>query len=213
MTRARLRWAPAAILGLGAVATLGVSAERALPLREPLGTAVPERIAGLDGSDQPVSAAERQVSGVGDYLFRIYDTPGGQGPLFTIYVGYYPSQRQGKSIHSPKNCLPGAGWEPLTSRQEMIATADGPVPVNQYLLRKGDEYALVLYWYQGRGRVVANEYSVKWYLLRDSAFRHRSDEALVRVLVPVTGSQESASELARKVAARLVPAVSQALPS
>ncbi len=86
--------------------------------------------------------------------------------------------------------------------------------VNRYLLQNGDQRALVLYWYQGRGRVQASEYMVKWDLLRDAALRHRSDEALVRIVVPLvgTGVEEDSFALARSVAEELVPALNKALP-
>ena len=109
-------------------------------------------------------------------------------------------------------CLPGAGWEALTATTVAIPTATGSVPVTRYLLQREGEQALVLYWYQGRGRVEANEYRVKWNLLRDAALRRRSDEALVRIVVPVTESEAPAQSLAVAAAEVLIPAVAQALP-
>ena len=94
-----------------------------------------------------------------------------------------------------------------------VDTPNGAVVVNRYLLQNGDAQALVLYWYQGRGRVQASEYLVKWDLLRDAALRQRSDEALVRIVVPLWGSEEDSFNLARSVAERLVPALGKALPS
>ena len=208
-------WLPAVILGAGVALTLGLRPDRPLPLRSPLGWVVSDTIAGYAKTDLAVSAAELAVAGPNAYLFRAYRIPGDtvSAHAFTVYVGYYERQTQGKTIHSPKNCLPGAGWEPLSSRAETIGTAAGPVPVNRYLLQYHQEKALVLYWYQGRGRVAANEYVVKWQLLRDSALKHRSDEALVRVMVPVRGEDEAgAYQLASAVAQRLVPELYRALP-
>jgi EpsI family protein len=85
--------------------------------------------------------------------------------------------------------------------------------VNRYLLQKGTAQALVLYWYQGRGRIEANEYAVKWDLLRDAALRGRSEEALVRLIVPVTGTPAEAFERASRIARATIPAVERALPS
>ncbi|HSJ13150.1 MAG TPA: EpsI family protein [Longimicrobiales bacterium] len=132
---------------------------------------------------------------------------------FTVYVGYYESQAQGRTIHSPKNCLPGGGWEPLTSGRETIATGLGAVTVNRYLIANGEAKSLVLYWYQGRGRVEANEYTVKWDLLRDQALLGRSDEALVRVIVPVHTTEDEAFAQAERVAKQLVEHVDRALPA
>jgi EpsI family protein len=132
---------------------------------------------------------------------------------FWVYVGYYESQTQGKTIHSPKNCLPGAGWEPLESAPVQLALSTGPVPVNRYLIANDNQRALVLYWYQGRGRISANEYLVKWELLRDATLRRRTDEALVRVIVPIRGTEEEAEALARRVAERLATEVSKLVPA
>jgi EpsI family protein len=193
-------------------ATWGVKAQRALSLRMPLAAAVPDTIEGLAGRDLTISEEERQVAGVTDYLMRIFpsaDTT--RAYEFSVYIGYYDRQTQGKTIHSPRNCLPGSGWEPLTNQPQRIVAGTDTVIVNRYLLQNRTQQALVLYWYQGRGRVASNEYRVKWDLLRDAALRRRSDEALVRVVVPVR-SGEDAAALAVRVAETLAPAVAEALP-
>ena len=210
-----LAWAPAAILAAGALLTLGSSTQPGLALRVPLGAAVPDQIAGYKGVDLALSAEERQVAGVADYLLRSYAAAAsGPGPAgFSLYVGYYDRQTEGHTIHSPKNCLPGAGWEPLRSQTALIPAPGGPVTVNRYLLHNGSQRALVLYWYQGRGRIASNEYLVKWDLLRDSALRRRSDEALTRLVFPVTDSEDLTFSSAVQVARVIIPALARALPS
>ena len=200
---------------VGAVlATVGVKAQRALPLRVPLSDAVPRTFEGMPGRDLALSKDEAQAVAVTSYVVRLYQGPdSARGPGVTLYVGYYDRQTQGRTIHSPKNCLPGAGWEPLASRADTVATAAGPVTVNRYLLQRKQERALVLYWYQGRGRVAWNEYGVKWDLLRDAAIKRRSDEALVRIVVPVRTSEEDAQALGERMARAVVPAVFAALPA
>lgn len=212
--KALVQWSPAILLAVGATFTVGVDTQRSLALQRPLGDAIPRVIEGFPGRDVPVSEAELRVAGVTDHLLRNYEQriDGASAGWFSVYIGYYDRQTQGRTIHSPKNCLPGGGWEPLASRREVLQTSLGDVPVNRYLLRKGDEYALVLYWYQGRGRIESNEYVVKWDLLRDSALRQRSEEALGRIVVPVTAGEDSAFALASRVAAAVIPALSRALP-
>ena len=100
----------------------------------------------------------------------------------------------------------------MASQVVEINTPLGAVAVNRYLLQREEQRALVLYWYQGRGRVQANEYLVKWDLLRDSALRQRSDEALVRIVVPIRDDEDAAFALASQVATEVVPALSAALP-
>ncbi len=208
-------WLPSVVLALGALFTVGIDTQQSAALRLPLEAAIPAEYEGQVGRDVTVSEAELRVAGVTNYLMRSYESIDevGQAELFSLYVGYYDGQTRGKTIHSPKNCLPGAGWTALVSSEVMIPTDHGQIPVNRYLLQKDDQQALVLYWYQGRGRVRANEYHVKWDLLRDAALHKRTEEALVRVVVPITGSEAESFALAAGVAAAIAPALDAALPS
>ncbi|HEU5169932.1 MAG TPA: EpsI family protein [Gemmatimonadales bacterium] len=209
--RERHRYLPALILGLGCVLLgAGNTQQRAMPLAGPL-EQLSDTLEGYRGVDRRLSDEERRVAGVSSYLLRGFTRD--SLLAFSVYVGYYDRQVQGKTIHSPKNCLPGAGWNVIAAREEPLATASGTVPVNRYMLVNRGQRAVVYYWYQGRGRVESNEYRVKLQLLRDSALRGRTEEALVRVVVPVVNGDESAIALARQVSARLVPEVFQVLPS
>jgi EpsI family protein len=205
-------WLPAVILGGGIVLVRQGSQQQAMALRVPLDQAVPAEIDGLVATGIQISDEEAAVAGMSDYLIRAYGENAAD-PGFTLYVGYYESQTQGKTIHSPRNCLPGSGWEALAFRSEQIQTADGPIIVNRYLVQRGDDRALVLYWYQGRGRVAASEYRVKLDLLRDAALDRRTEEALVRVMVPIRGDESDSMQMAERVAAEVVPAVFRALPA
>lgn len=220
MTGLALRWAPALIFTLGAGLVHGLAPQKDLPLRQPLDAVVPSVIDGMRGMDQEVSEAEANVVGFDDYLLRVYE-PAEESLAGTeekeawvsTYVGYYESQTQGKTIHSPKNCLPGGGWEPLRSAVADVSLEDGTVhQVNRYVLQRDDDQSLVLYWYQGRGRVASNEYIVKLDLLKDAAIRRRTDEALVRIVVPVTTSEDAAFQQAHSFARTLIPALDRALP-
>ena len=210
-------WPPAIVLAIGAVlATAGVRAQRSLPLRESLAATVPSQIDDYSGHDLQITAEEEEAVGVSSYLSRAFeraDTTAAGPTWFTLYVGYYDKQTSGKTIHSPRNCLPGGGWEPLTNTVATVATPSGPVQVNRYLIQNGKRQALVLYWYQGRGRVAHNEYAVKWDLVRDAALRRRSEEALVRIVVPIRDTEDAAFQVASRAAARFVPSVGTALPS
>jgi len=209
-------WLPAIALGAGVLATAGLRADRRLPLRVPLPSINRDTVDRYVGKDEALDEGELRVAAPSAYLLRAYTIPGDSAAdhTFTLYIGYYDHQTQGRTIHSPKNCLPGSGWEPLSSRTEVLATAEGPAPVNRYLLQNHEQRALVLYWYQGRGRVASNEYLVKWQLLRDAAVRRRSDEALVRIIVPVVGKDEDAAwKLAAAQAQRVIGELYQALPS
>ena len=198
-------WAPPALMAIAALFTVGIDTQRSLSLRASLADVIPVEVAGHYGEDKLISDAEVEAAGVTDYLMRDYRA-------FSLYIGYYDRQLRGKTIHSLKNCLPGAGWDALESQVVEINTQLGAVAVNRYLLQREEQRALVLYWYQGRGRVQANEYLVKWDLLRDSALRQRSDEALVRIVVPIRDDEDAAFALASRIATQVVPALSAALP-
>lgn len=213
-------FAPAAILAVGCALQLGVRRQDGAPLAGPL-RAMPVDLAGTRGRDRDVSAEERKVSAVTDYVFRTF------GPdsltAFSLYVGYYAKQATGKSIHSPRNCLPGAGWQTVESGKAVVTAGGQPLTVNRYLLANGPSQALVYYWYQGRGRVAHNEYTVKWDLLRDAVAHGRSEEALVRLVVPIRRAPgytkeawrdgiEAAELVARSAAAEIIPRLDGALP-
>jgi EpsI family protein len=210
------RWTPAGVLGAGCILLFGIGQQRAMPLRADLAT-LPDRLAGYVGTDQTIGAEERRVAGMDRYLLRFFGPPGksADSAAFSVYVGYYQQQTQGRTIHSPKNCLPGAGWEALDAGYRDVETAAGTVRVNRYLLANKSNRALVYYWYQGRGRVQANEYRVKLDLMRDAALKGHTEEALVRIVVPLTDPARDgdAERLAQRVAKDIVPAVYRVLPS
>jgi EpsI family protein len=206
-----LDWGPALIFTAGVVLVNGASDQTRTPLRESLDRAIPQELLGMSSQDLSISEAEQAVAGMTSYVMRLYGETEDR-PEFSLYVGYYDSQVQGRTIHSPKNCLPGAGWEPIGVTTAVVQTAAGPVTVNRYLLQRGQEKALVLYWYQGRGRIAANEYAVKLDLLKDAALSGRSEEAMVRVMVPIRGAEDASLRLATTVAEAVVPAVYRALP-
>jgi len=186
--------------------------QRSMPLRRPLADVVPAAIDGYAGSVLDIDDNEAAVAGMTTYLSRTYRSESATIPFFTLYVGYYESQTQGRTIHSPRNCLPGAGWEALRFETESVETAAGPIRVARYLVQRGERRALVLYWYQGRGRVESGEYAVKYQLLRDAALHGRTEEALVRVMVPIGESAAASMDLAGAVTRVVVPALFESLP-
>jgi len=110
-----------------------------------------------------------------------------------LYIGYYASQRTGDTMHSPKNCLPGAGWDPISSDYATIPlTSSRKIVVNDYVIQKDLNKQLVLYWYQGRGRVIASEYAGKLWMVTDAILRNRTDGALVRLVTPMSDGETSA---------------------
>jgi EpsI family protein len=141
-----------------------------------------------------VDAETQSVLKADDLLNRTYaDGATGAG----LFIAAFRSQRNGKAPHSPKNCLPGNGWTPMTS-EEIALDVGGPAPirVNRYVVAHGDERSLVLYWYQSRDRAVANEYAAKFWVVVDAMRLNRTDTALVRVIVPIANRDEQAADRA-----------------
>jgi EpsI family protein len=210
-------WPPTILLAVGALlATVGVKSQRSQQLRVPLTAAIPTAMEGYSGRPRTLSQQEIDVVGVDSYSLQVFnraDTTQPGPSNFSLYIGYYERQTSGRTIHSPKNCLPGGGWEPLTSGVATVTTPGGPVTVNRYLIQNGRRQALVLYWYQGRGRVASNEYRVKWDLVRDAALKRHSEEALVRIVVEIRGNENDAFALASRVASTVVPSLDTALPA
>jgi EpsI family protein len=149
--------------------------------------------------------------GVDDYVNRAYAPPAGASPIL-LYAGYYASQRQGDSIHSPQNCLPGAGWQPVASGRLDVEAGGRVLTVNRYVIQKGLDRQVVLYWYQGRGRVVANEYANKALLMFDAARLNRTSGGLVRVMTPVVTTAEAATDELAAFVAALFPHLERHLP-
>ncbi|MBI4529439.1 MAG: VPLPA-CTERM-specific exosortase XrtD [Deltaproteobacteria bacterium] len=189
----------------------GTPASEAVTVRAPL-SAFPAQIGNWRG--QPtLQFSDKIVAtlGVTDYLSQYYRKP--DGPPVHLYVGYYQSQRHGETMHSPKNCLPGSGWQPVATGRIIIPLANGaPIEVNRYLIQKGTEKQLVLYWYQSHGRVVASEYWAKVHLVWDAIRLNRTDGALVRVISPIAASEEAAERQAVEFVKMFFPHLSRHLP-
>ena len=153
-----------------------------------------------------------RVLGVNDYLTRAYFRP--DKAAVGLYIGYWESQRQGDTIHSPLNCLPGSGWEPVSKTTIEVSNGivTGRIPVNRYIVRKGLDSQVILYWYQSHGNVVANEYWSRLFLIRDAVRLNRTDGSIVRVIAPVLPDVENAETVAERTAAQFVKTLFPLLP-
>jgi EpsI family protein len=128
-----------------------------------------------------------------DVLSRDYATAGGRQA--NLYIAAFRSQRNGKAPHSPKNCLPASGWSPVVEDQTSIeVNLAAPIVVNRYIVAHGDQRSLVLYWYQSRGRVVADEYKAKFWVVADAMRYNRTDTAIVRVIVDIRDRDNATAE-------------------
>ncbi len=146
-----------------------------------------------------------------DTLTREYVEPGVGGA--NLFIAYFNTQRTGQSPHSPKNCLPGSGWQPAEQGTLKVPVGRETIDINRYVVSKGDNESIVLYWYQSHGRVIADEFAAKFYLVADSIRMHRSDTALVRVVVGVPpGQRAAANQVAIDFVKAAYPVVKGYLP-
>jgi EpsI family protein len=192
LLQSKFVYALTVVLVLQAVLFYSASHGEATPLVAPL-EIFPSTVGSFHMQQKfEIDKETRDVLRADDYLSRGYTSPQGGASLF---VAYFKTQRQGQSPHSPKNCLPGSGWEQVSSdRIDVAVPGDNPIHINQYVVVKGPAQAVVYYWYQSQGRVIADEFAAKFYLVSDSIRHHRSDTSLVRVVVPVLGGNTARAE-------------------
>jgi exosortase D (VPLPA-CTERM-specific) len=177
-----------------------------VPERTPL-VMFPRHLDGWRGNSMAMTERVVEKLQLDDYILADYVQGPGQAPV-NFYVAWYGSQRSGASPHSPRVCIPGGGWEIAEiSRREMpFSIGDGPLRFNRAIIRKGQHRQVVYYWFQQRGRAIANEYVMKWYLFTDSLLDRRSDGALVRLTTPIlpAESTDAADERLRRFAHEIV---------
>jgi EpsI family protein len=178
------------VLALQAVLFYTASRGDATPLAAPL-SAFPRMLGNFNLEQEGTVEPEvLEVLKADDTLTRTYAQPGSRVGA-NLFMAYFQTQRTGQSPHSPKNCLPGAGFQPVENGRIDIPVGKETININRFLVSRGESESLVLYWYQSQGRVIAGEFAAKFYLVADSIRKHRSDTALVRVVVPVIRTPES----------------------
>ena len=184
----------------------------AVPIRKPFST-FPDSVTRWRAQEDSYFNTEvLGVLKVDDYLMRRYVDESGRA--LWLYVGYWATQRKGAQIHSPRNCLPAGGWEPVEAARITIPIGGGreAITVNRYLIQKDRDLQVVLYWYQAQGRVVAGELSAKIEMVRSAILRNRTDGALVRVSAPVVGGLPETTDRLVKYVQALYPILGEYLP-
>jgi|SRR5579859_115920 len=176
------------------------------PLRD-----LPYSVGNWMGQDLPLTDQIVQAVGVSDYTNRIYFRLA--DPPVQLYIGYYASQRAGDTMHSPKNCLPGAGWDPISAGYATVPlTTSRQIVINDYIIQKDLNKQMVWYWYQGRGRVIASEYASKFWMVTDAISRNRTDGALVRLITPMNDGETKARMRLISFAQSLFPDLDTIIP-
>ncbi len=178
---------------------------------------LPQTLGSWEKTQEGVINEETQaVLKADDTLNRFYGSKS-LGIGANLFVAAFRSQRTGAVPHSPKNCLPGSGWTPVVNDHIRVSLPGRPEPieVNRYIIQRGDNKSLVLYWYQSRDRAVASEYKAKLYTMLDAVKDNRTDTALVRVVIGLNGndSNEKAQAAAEDFIRSFYTPLRQFLPS
>lgn len=184
----------------------------AVPVRRPLDT-LPVALGAWQGREGTILDADaRNVLRVKDHVIRRYVDTGGH-PLW-VYIGYWDTQRKGAQMHSPKNCLPGSGWEPLEASRLSVPlpAPHPPLVVNRYLIQKDGEQQIVLYWYRSQGKAIPGEMAARAEMVRSALFHNRTDGALIRVSAPVVSSAATTTDRLITFVQALSPVLPEYLP-
>jgi EpsI family protein len=197
----------AALIALTAILLQARTRTEIIPQRLPL-SSFPAQLANWDSTEFVQDQKTLEVLGPGDFMERVYQDPAKKLPYVDLFLAYFPSQRAGETPHSPQHCLPGSGWNPDENvRVTLALPGHGPFPANRYVISKGDQRRLVLYWFWAHDRGVASEYWAKFYLVRDAIRLNRSDGSLVRFVTPMfPGETPDAAQQ------RLLPFTSTVVP-
>ncbi len=180
---------------------------------------MPSTIAGLGATDIPLEKDVLETLGKGIFLNRVYmpeaNAEPGAAPV-GLFIGYFPTQRSGQSIHSPQHCLPGAGWTFDSSGvTKLTDTAGQTYKVGEYVISNGKARQEVLYWYRSHGQSIANDYAAKFYMLLDAIRYSRTDAALIRVITPLRPEEDQAAAHERVVrfAEQMTPLLPAFIPN
>lgn len=175
----------------------------------------PKQIGEWKGIEQRFDDEIYKVLGVDDSYLATYRAPDGRE--VQLYIGFYQSQREGDLIHSPKNCMPGAGWKIVSSAIEELDVSNtdyNKIETIRFKLKNGIHESAVLYWFQSRGRIISSEYFQKIYLVIDSITRQRTDGSFVRLIAPIQNGDEERTLAYLKEFARLIfPILIEYIPS
>jgi EpsI family protein len=176
---------------------------------------VPQQLGSWRMVNEGVVAPEiRAVLNADDYLTRDYASPSSRLPV-NLFVEYFRTQRTGQTPHTPKNCLPGSGWLQVSSGTVPVSIPGrgAPIEINRYIVARGDNRDIVMYWYQAHGQVIASEYKAKIFTVVDAIRYNRTDTAMIRVVVPIAGSEEEATKAGVNFIQATFPILAGFLPS
>jgi EpsI family protein len=176
------------------------------PLVQPL-ESIPRQFDGWNGSeDHQLDAATVAVLKPTAYLSRFYQRG---NVMLDFFTAFYSLQEAGETMHSPRNCLPGSGWEVWRHETVDLSVEGKTVTLNSYGVQNGTRRMVVLYWYQTPERIVASEYYAKLCLVWDAVLRSHTSGSIVRIVAP---DQPESIQAAKDFAVEMIPQVQRCLP-
>ena len=176
---------------------------------------MPLHLGDWSGIDIPSAPEALRMLRAAKVLQRAYHDGKIAGSEVDLYVAYYPNQRAGDRRHLPDDCLAGSGWSTVESGITTVSfEGRRPFPANRYLITKGADRQVVLFWFWARGRNVASEEWADAYLVFDALRFNRSDDALIRINTPISQREEPTLAERRLLtfAAELGPLMDNYLP-
>jgi EpsI family protein len=182
----------------------------AVPPRQPLHTL---QVPGGAWQARESSAFTDDIQNVlkaSDYVMRRFSDASGRS--LWLFIGYWETQRKGAQPHSPQNCLPGSGWEPLEVSRVAIPLGGTTLMVNRMVIQKDEKRELLFYWYRAQGASVASELDAKLHMMKNAVVRNRTDGAIIRVSSPIYGSVAATSAHLTAFLQALQPVLSEYLP-
>lgn len=174
---------------------------------------IPMIIGEWNGYASSLDEGTLKNAGVDHYIMRTYSKYSHE--TIVTYVGFYTYQEVGHTIHSPRHCYSGSGWEPISISRKIIQidnAAGEKIEVNKMLVQNVKDVQVVYYWFQSRGRNITSEYWVKFYLIWDTIFRRRNDGSLVRISTAITSSEEEAEKRLQGFINKFYPHLMKSLP-
>lgn len=175
----------------------------------------PRQIGNWIGQERHFDQRIYDILGVDDSI--LYNYVSNDGSQIELYIAFYGNQRKGDLIHSPRNCMPGAGWNFISESKALINIGENNaqnILINQILLQNGNKKKIMFYWFQGRGRYITSEYMQKLYLVLDSITKHRTDEAFIRIVSSVIEKDEKKTiKKLTNFTTQLIPILQEYIPS
>lgn len=145
-----------------------------------------------------------------DYLSRSYED--NLGNRVSLYVGFHDGGPQSGPIHSPKQCLPGSGWNRLYDEVHSVFVSGQSIPYVSAVYQKDTQKQLFLYWFQVRDDILTNEYALKLAMVRNSIMANRRDSSFIRLSLMVHEDEQAAIDIGEQFIRDFYPAINESLP-